>query len=766
MRSYSRHLGVLRVHTLLVLGAAILLLVTSAPLRAAADTGALPTVSAGDDQLVTLGDTAFLRGRVSDDGLPDPSALDVSWSVVSGPGQVTFGGDGEAHTSADFSATGDYVLRLSVSDGGGFASDTLTVSVQDAATTTIRVPQDHPTIQAALDAAPADALVLVSPGTYNENIYLPHTVTLASTYYTTGDPARVEQTIISAVDSETETVLVSSSAGNDTRIVGFTIRDGKDGIKVRGAAVVEHNLLTGLGTDGVDFPRDTAGLVQHNVMRGNGDDGVDVNESSTVIVDNLMEQNEGDGVEIRTTNVTAPVDEVIIRANRILDNRQDGLQIIDDDPITAAPAQSATLFTIDRNVIAGNLEAGLGLMDNGTTSEDYRGASLVERITVTNNTFDGNNHGITGGDNLVAVNNIFANHVAAALKNVDGSSEVAYSHFFANGAPNSSSNVDAATSATGDPQLDVDWVPLPGSPVVDAGAASYSLASGEPVLDIEYVMGEVGNRRPVVDAGADVSVQLPGEASLVGSVSDDGLPEGGSVSVLWEKASGPGAVTFSDAGALSTSAGFSEAGSYVLRLTASDGELSGSDTVAVSVAPEGGAVVTAESRPAASTDDAEERASGSVSLSSSDLELVTDGSRVQTVGVRFPGLEVPQGASVVAAWIQFEADEVSSDPVSLSVAAQDADDAASFVNSSGNVSGRPRTGSVAWAPAAWDVRGARGAAQRTPDLAGLVQQVVSRPGWASGNAMAFVVTGSGTRTAEAFDGAGSVTVLHVEYVAP
>lgn len=167
---------------------------------------------------------------------------------------------------------------------------------------------------------------------------------------------------------------------------------------------------------------------------------------------------------------------------------------------------------------------------------------------------------------------------------------------------------------------------------------------------------------------------------------------------------------------------------------------------------------------AAGSDDAEERSSGSVSLGSSDLELVTDGTAVQTVGVRFPGLRVPGGAQVTGAWIRFQTDEVSTGAVDLAVAAESSDDAAAFSAASRNVSGRPRTAAVAWTPPAWGVVGERAAAQRTPDLSAALQQVVDRPGWASGNAVAFVVTGTGRRVAEAFEGSPSAApLLHVEY---
>jgi PKD repeat protein len=46
----------------------------------------------------------------------------------------------------------------------------------------------------------------------------------------------------------------------------------------------------------------------------------------------------------------------------------------------------------------------------------------------------------------------------------------------------------------------------------------------------------------------------------------------------------------------------------------------------------------------------------------------------------------------------------------------------------------------------------------------VIQQIVSRPGWASGNALAIVVTGSGRRTAWAYNGnAALAPLLHIEY---
>jgi hypothetical protein len=82
----------------------------------------------------------------------------------------------------------------------------------------------------------------------------------------------------------------------------------------------------------------------------------------------------------------------------------------------------------------------------------------------------------------------------------------------------------------------------------------------------------VPNQPPSVSAGPVLSVTLPAIANLAGSASDDGLPAGNTLAITWSKTSGPGAITFGSPNSPATTAGFSSAGSYVLRLTASDGQ--------------------------------------------------------------------------------------------------------------------------------------------------------------------------------------------------
>ena len=94
-----------------------------------------------------------------------------------------------------------------------------------------------------------------------------------------------------------------------------------------------------------------------------------------------------------------------------------------------------------------------------------------------------------------------------------------------------------------------------------------------------------GNQPPVVNAGPDLAVTLPSSATLNGTVTDDGFPIGSTLTILWSKVSGPGTVSFSNPNTASTTASFSSAGTYVLKLSASDSELSASDEVVVTVSP-------------------------------------------------------------------------------------------------------------------------------------------------------------------------------------
>lgn len=164
--------------------------------------------------------------------------------------------------------------------------------------------------------------------------------------------------------------------------------------------------------------------------------------------------------------------------------------------------------------------------------------------------------------------------------------------------------------------------------------------------------------------------------------------------------------------------------------------------------------------------------SNSVSLNSSDLELVYDsnsggGSACtgnQTVGIRFRNINIPQGASITKAYIQFTVDEVGGNKTYVTIHGESTDSATELTTQ--NISSRTTTTAYTeWQALPWGTVGRSQYAQRTPNLASIVEEITDRTGWQASNSIVFIITGFGTRTAEAFEGGASLApLLHVEYI--
>jgi Domain of unknown function (DUF4082) len=102
--------------------------------------------------------------------------------------------------------------------------------------------------------------------------------------------------------------------------------------------------------------------------------------------------------------------------------------------------------------------------------------------------------------------------------------------------------------------------------------------------DVLFLPGSAsgpGNTPPAVNAGPNKSCSIDTGAPLEGTATDDGQPA--ALSTQWLQVSGPGTVTLTNAAALTTTASFTLPGTYTLRLVASDGAVSTSSDVLVTV---------------------------------------------------------------------------------------------------------------------------------------------------------------------------------------
>jgi hypothetical protein len=170
---------------------------------------------------------------------------------------------------------------------------------------------------------------------------------------------------------------------------------------------------------------------------------------------------------------------------------------------------------------------------------------------------------------------------------------------------------------------------------------------------------------------------------------------------------------------------------------------------------------------AAGTDDVNEQLNnGNVSGGTNDVILGSQFANTFVGGLRFAPVDVPQGATINSAKLTVV--PVGGDDPNVNIYADAVDDSSAWNIGNGtfNVTGRAKT----TASVSWVASNLGAAAVDSPDLKAIIQEVVNRPGWVSGNALSLVFeyTGSGqdfgavSRDASATD----CPILTIDYTDP
>ena len=130
-------------------------------------------------------------------------------------------------------------------------------------------------------------------------------------------------------------------------------------------------------------------------------------------------------------------------------------------------------------------------------------------------------------------------------------------------------------------------------------------------------------------------------------------------------------------------------------------------------------------------------------LNDDDLDLGWEGeaddNNVVNVGLRFQNISIPKDATIYSAYVEMVSHEVKTvdDVANIKIYGEASANAETFTEEIFSTRPKVET-SVEWiADQPWGLW----TVERTPDIAGIIQDIVNQEGWASGNALALIMEG-------------------------
>ncbi|HSI76422.1 MAG TPA: right-handed parallel beta-helix repeat-containing protein [Lunatimonas sp.] len=451
----------------------------------------------------------------------------------------------------------------------------------------LKVPEEFKTIALAIEEAKEGDWVIISPGNYSENkIEIKKSITVSSEWKLTGDFSIIEETII---DSEDE--ILFSITADGVEISGLHIINGNHTLDILSKVTILHNHFVN-NLDAISFEGPSGGYIGYNTIENDRDDGIDLdigsdqqNPGSNVLIEhNTIINSNDDGIEIRLFRYPNQNIEYIIRENTIIGSKNAGIQIISYDVFTGKE------FHIHHNIFQGN-KTGLGCMEGSNTVEDLSGASKMDELVYFfNNTLVDNQMAATGGNNIIAVNNLVQGNSLGGFKRFGKNSAIINNLFFMNGGEDFIELNENVTKEKNlfsvDPLLDKNsFRPAEKSPVINAGIGKYELKDvGILEIPARYITGtfpnigaigknlnkKISSQKPklIVDAGEDGVVVSPANEGVLNGKITSELEE--SFNYYWKLEKGPGTVDILFPDKIHTKVKFHQNGIYQFSLISSD----------------------------------------------------------------------------------------------------------------------------------------------------------------------------------------------------